>query len=78
MAECASTPKVKGLCMMHYTRLRVHGDVTTVKQRGGVGVSDEIRDEIARAVRRFESPLSVAKRLGVSPGTVSRVMKASR
>lgn len=80
--ECAAegcTAKVKtaGLCLMHYKRLRRHGELSP-PPRTRNKITDDVRAEIVRGMRRFESPLRLAKRLGVGEQTVRDVMRAER
>ncbi len=43
--ECKGKSRTKGLCVKHYTRLRTHGDFTTVLKPG----RDRSLDEMLRS-----------------------------
>ena len=68
---------VQGFCQKHYRLLSKR------KESGGVGrrpqgavLSEEVRADIVRRMRRFESPSSIAKDLGINVKTVLLAMKA--
>lgn len=69
-----------GLCQLHYERLRNHGDVNYVPGplRFHDPIPDDVKAQVVAAIRRFENPLVVAKRHGISRHAVMDIMNKSR
>lgn len=72
VADCNSSAKTHGLCKRHYMKFYDNGGTRPAGQNAGL--TAEQRAEIARRVRKFENPRSLAKEYGVTLRTIKDIM----
>jgi hypothetical protein len=79
---CETKAKARHLCSKHLDRLRIHGSVDypgkpRIDNLKGT-ITPEIRVEVIKAMSRFEKPITIANRLGISNTSVFKIMSDSR